>query len=77
MFNYYKLLFRAIASVHPHESYDPATLNNDILVLKVLTPFLITPTVQLIKMAAFGFEPKGNLISLLPNLTLPNLTYLT
>jgi hypothetical protein len=34
---------------------------NDILVFKVEQPFDLSPTVQLVKMPAQGFLPKGNI----------------
>ena len=44
----------------PHEHYKPKVFGNDILVIKVSKPFDASPTVKQIKMAQFGFEPKGN-----------------
>jgi hypothetical protein len=34
---------------------------NDILVFKVEKPFDLSPTIQLVKMSAQGFLPKGNI----------------
>ena len=53
------IICRTINLVLPHERYFPRF--NDILVIKVSKPFVVSPTVSTIKMARFGFEPKGNI----------------
>jgi hypothetical protein len=58
-------VFRAIASIYPHTKYDPKSNVNDILVFKVAKPFVISPTVQLVKMVPYGFEPDGNFLTII------------
>ena len=59
-----KLKCRTIDLILPHEQYNPKEFGNDILVIKVSKPFDASPSVKQIKMAQFGFEPKGNFLPL-------------
>ena len=55
-----KFNYRRIESLHPYPDYIPLPTNaNDILVFKVKRPFDLSPTVQLAKLAAPGFNPQG------------------
>ena len=49
--------------MHPYPDYTPLpVVSNDILVFKVKQPFLLTPSVQVVKLAKQGFEPIGNIL---------------
>ncbi len=54
-------MIRLIESLHPHPNFEPELLHNDILIVKVKTPYILTPKVQLIRMVNQGFQPKGKI----------------